>query len=68
MSTTEEGWEFGVSAEAEDVEAPRADRRVNPAERVTGHSYESGVIELRSAKDGEYLTSTRGVPCVEDHR
>jgi len=65
MSASEFEW---VADNPELVKAPRADHRPNPAERVEAHCYKSGVIELRSAKDGEYLNSTHGIPCLEDHR
>jgi hypothetical protein len=52
MTASELEW---VADNPELVEAPRADGRENPAERVTAHEC-NGALELRSAERGEWIT------------
>ena len=59
MSTSE--WQFGVAVEPEDVRAPRRDDYVEPDKRVEAFAYKSGYVELRSARDGEYLNTDKPV-------
>lgn len=61
MSAAESEWEFGVAVQREDVRAPRRDEFVEPDKRVSAHAYKSGHVELRTARDGEYLDTDKPI-------
>jgi hypothetical protein len=67
MSAAESEWRFGVAVEPADVRAPTRDDYTPADERVEAFAYDCGVVELRTAKDGEFLNTTHPVN-VQDFR